>query len=163
MGPEGDQLGIMDKATAIAKAQGMKFDLVEIAPKAKPPVCKIMNYGKFKYEIHKRERKIKAQERTRGIKEIKMGIKIKPHDYDTKLKHLRRFLEEKGKAKVTVMFRGRERVHKDLGHKILQRLTEDLADVASLEAPPRDEGPNLSALFGSKPPERPEKGQSPNA
>ena len=142
---------MMSNIEGMAKAKAMGLDLVEIAPLAKPPVCKIMNFGKYKYELKKRERKIRYQERGKGLKEIKFSPKINPHDYETKMRHIREFVVDRGKAKVTIMFRGREVVHKDLGHKLLEKLIKDLGDVAYIEQPAKDEGPNITMLFGVKP------------
>ena len=146
----GEQLGIMSAAQAqhIADEQGL--DLVKISPQAKPPVCKLMDYGKFKYEQQKKKQEAKKRQSVVQIKEIKVRPKTDDHDYETKLRHIRRFLEDGDRCKVTVFFRGREIVHKDRGISILERVVQDLADVAKVDQEPRAEGRTLQMLLVPK-------------
>lgn len=150
IGPEGDQLGIMARGDAIAAAREAGMDLVEVAAASDPPVCRIMDYGKFKYEQQKKKADAKKRQSVIQIKEIKVRPKTDDHDYDTKLRHIRRFLEDGDRCKVTVFFRGREIVHKDRGVAILERMLVDLADVAKQEQPPRVEGRTMQMLLVPK-------------
>ena len=126
------------------------LDLVKIAPGAKPPVCRIMDYGKFKYETQKKKQEAKKRQTVVQIKEIKVRPKTDDHDYETKLRHIRRFLEDGDRCKITVFFRGREIVHKDRGLNILERVVQDLADVAKVDQEPRAEGRTLQMLLVPK-------------
>lgn len=150
IGPEGDQLGIMQRADAIAAAKEAGLDLVEVAATSDPPVCRIMDYGKFKYEQQKKKADARKRQSVIQIKEIKVRPKTDDHDYETKLRHIRRFLEDGDRCKVTVFFRGREIVHRDRGVAILERMVADLADVARQEQPPRAEGRTLQMLLVPK-------------
>lgn len=150
IGAEGDQLGILPRADAIAIAREAGLDLVEVAANSEPPVCRIMDYGKFKYEQQKKKADAKKRQAVIQIKEIKVRPKTDDHDYETKLRHIRRFLEEGDRCKVTVFFRGREIVHKDRGSAILERMVQDLADVARVEQEPRAEGRTLQMLLSPK-------------
>lgn len=147
IGPDGDQLGIMARGDAIAAAREAGMDLVEVAAASDPPVCRIMDYGKFKYEQQKKKADAKKRQNVIQIKEIKVRPKTDDHDYETKLRHIRRFLEDGDRCKVTVFFRGREIVHKDRGMAILERMVTDLADVARQEQPPKAEGRTLQMLL----------------
>jgi translation initiation factor IF-3 len=144
---EGKQVGVVTLAQALTAAKDSGLDLVEVAPNVKPPVCKIMDFSRFKYEQEKREREAKKKQHVVHLKEIKMSSKIQEHDYRTKLNHLRRFLERKDRAKVTMFFRGREMAHIDLGKTILERLTKDLEDIAYPESGPKKEGKLLIMNF----------------
>ncbi|MBL7068633.1 MAG: translation initiation factor IF-3 [Candidatus Omnitrophica bacterium] len=146
----GKQHGVVPLAKALQVAREAQLDLVEVASGVKPPVCKIMDYSRFKYEQEKRQREAKKKQHTVHVKEIKMSSKIQEHDYQTKLSHLHKFLERKDKAKVTMFFRGREMAHVDIGRKILDRLTKDLADVAEPESMPKREGKLLILKFQPK-------------
>ena len=150
IGAEGDQLGIMTSAAALALAEEKDLDLVKIAPNAVPPVCKIMDYGKFKYEQQKKKQDAKKRQAVVQVKEIKVRPKTDEHDYETKLKHIRSFLEDGDRCKVTVFFRGREIVHKDRGIEILERIVKDLEDVGKVEQEPRAEGRTLQMLVVPK-------------
>lgn len=150
IGADGDQLGILSRNDAIAMAHEAGLDLVEVAATSDPPVCRIMDYGKFKYEQQKKKTEAKKRQSVIQIKEIKVRPKTDDHDYETKLRHIRRFLEEGDRCKVTVFFRGREIVHKDRGVAILDRMVADLADVAKLEQEPRAEGRTLQMLLVPK-------------
>jgi translation initiation factor IF-3 len=144
---EGTQLGIMATSEALAMAQSKGLDLVEVSPNADPPVCRIMDYGKFKYEQQKRQQEAKKKQTTIQIKEVKFRPKTDEHDYLTKLKHIRRFLEDGDRCKVAVFFRGREIVHKDRGLSMLDRVVTDVADIAKVESPPLAEGRTLVMML----------------
>lgn len=125
-----NQLGIMSVAQALEMAREKGLDLVEVAPQANPPVCRIMDYGKFLYELHKKEHEAKKHQKQVQVKEIKFRPKISIHDYNFKLKHIRRFIEEGNKVKITIMIRGRERSHPEMAQQILDRILADVADIA---------------------------------
>lgn len=137
---DGTQVGVIPTHEALAMAEQRDLDLVEVSPKARPPVCKVMDYGKYMYEASKRAKEARKRQHTSQVKEIKVRPKIEPHDYDFKMRHAREFLQSGDKVKCTAVFRGRELAHKELGEKVLRRLIEDLADVASVEIPIRGEG-----------------------
>ncbi len=151
IGPEGEQLGILARNDAIAAAREHGFDLVEVAAAADPPVCRIMDYGKFKYETQKKKQEAKKRQTVVQIKEIKVRPKTDDHDYETKVRHIRRFLEDGDRVKVTVFFRGREIVHKDRGLAILERVVEDTKDLGKMEQEPRAEGRTLQMLLSPLP------------
>ena len=151
IGPEGEQLGILLRNDALAQAKELGLDLVEVAATADPPVCRIMDYGKFRYEQQKKKQEAKKRQTVTQIKEIKVRPKTDDHDYETKVRHIRRFLEEGDRCKVTVFFRGREIVHKDRGQSILDRIVEDTRDVAKMEQEPRSEGRTLQMLLAPLP------------
>lgn len=141
---DGSQLGIMSNTEALALAQERGLDLVEISPTARPPVCKIMDYGKFKYEEAKQARRARRNQHVMAVKEIKLRPKIDDHDYTFKINHAREFLTKRDKVKFTLMFRGREMVHKDIARKILESAIKDLADVGLVEIPAREEGRTMT-------------------
>ncbi len=157
IGANAEQLGILTIEQALAKAAEDGFDLVEVSPMAKPPVCKIMDYGKFKYEAKKKANEAKKKQVVVHLKEIKLRPKTEDHDYDFKVKNIRRFLEEGDKARVTIMFRGREITHKDIGQKILVEVLEDLKDVAIVEQTPRMEGRQMFMILALNPKWKPPK------
>lgn len=136
-------MGIMPTAQALSRAQELDFDLVEVAPQADPPVVKIMDYGKFKYEQDVRARESRKKQTQVNVKEMKFRPKISKHDYDTKKHHIERFLHQGSKVKVTIMFRGREMAHTDLGGKLLKGLAADLEEVATVEVVPKLDGRNM--------------------
>jgi translation initiation factor IF-3 len=138
--PDGEMLGVMTPAEAIVKAEGFGLDLVEVSPNADPPVCKILDYGKFKYEDQKRKAEARKKQKTIDVKEIKMRPGIEEHDYDVKMRAMRRFLDEGDKVKVTLRFRGRELAHQELGLKVLDRVRSDVDEVAKVEQMPKMEG-----------------------
>lgn len=150
IGLEGDQLGILGRNEAIAMAKEYGCDLVEVASTSEPPVCRIMDYGKFKYEQQKKKAEAKKRQSVVQIKEIKVRPKTDDHDYETKVRHIRRFLEDGDRCKVTVFFRGREIVHKERGNEILDRIIADLQDVAKVEQEARAEGRTLQMLLVPK-------------
>ena len=150
IGAEGEQLGILQRNEAIAMAREIGCDLVEVSSNATPPVCRIMDYGKFKYEQQKKKQDAKKRQAVVQVKDIKVRPKTDEHDYETKLKHIRSFLEDGDRCKVTVFFRGREIVHKDRGIEILERIVKDLEDVGKVEQEPRAEGRTLQMLVVPK-------------
>ena len=150
IGAEGEQLGILQRNEAIAMAREIGCDLVEVSSNATPPVCRIMDYGKFKYEQQKKKQDAKKRQAVVQVKEIKVRPKTDEHDYETKLTHIRSFLEDGDRCKVTVFFRGREIVHKDRGIEILERIVKDLEDVGKVEQEPRAEGRTLQMLVVPK-------------
>jgi translation initiation factor IF-3 len=147
VGPEGEQLGVKPLPEALAYARQLEFDLVEVAPNANPPVCRVMDYGRYVYEQEQRRRQSKRKATNVVIKEMKFRPKIDEHDYTTKMKHVVRFLGEGNKVKLTIMFRGREMAHPELGMKILSRVAEDVADVATVESAPRQDGRNMTMVL----------------
>jgi len=147
---EGEQLGVMPTPQALETARQRELDLVEVAPEATPPVCRIMDFGKFKYMQARRQKEARKKQTVIVVKEVKMGPKTEKHDFAFKLKHVRRFLEEGNKAKVTVRFKGREMAHTELGWKMLNKMTEAVADVATVENHPRMEGRMLSMILSPK-------------
>ena len=146
----GEQLGILAIQAALDLAKSKDMDLVEVAAEASPPVCRIMDYGKFKYTQARRQKEARKKQTTILVKEVKLGPKTDTHDFDFKAKHVRRFIEEGNKAKVTVRFKGREMAHTELGWKILQKMTELMGDVATVENHPRMEGRMLSMILSPK-------------
>ncbi len=150
IGADGKQLGEVSVNEALKMAEQAGFDLVEISPNAKPPVCKIMDYSKYKYDQAKKERMAKKKQHVIHMKEIKMSSKIEEHDYQTKLNHLKKFLGRGDKTKITMYFRGREMAHIDIGRNILERLVKDLSGVGEVEAMPKLEGKLMSMSFKPK-------------
>ena len=138
--PEGNQLGVMAISEALKLAQQQNYDLVEVAPKARPPVCRIMDFGKYRYEQSKQERQAKKKHHTYQVKEVKVRPKIEGHDLSFKVRNARRFLLARDKVKFTCLFRGRELSHQELGVALLNRVVEELSDVAFVEATPSMEG-----------------------
>jgi translation initiation factor IF-3 len=150
IGADGSQLGIMTPQEALEKAYALGFDLVEVAPEARPPVCKIMDYGKYRYEQSKKEREARKKQTIIQVKEIKMRPKTEEHDFQFKLRHAERFLKEGNKAKVTMMFRGCEMVHMDLGMKLLLKFAEGLKELAHVEQQAKVEGRAMSMILAPK-------------
>jgi len=150
IGADGSQLGIMTPQEAMEKAYALGFDLVEVAPEARPPVCKIMDYGKYRYEQSKKEREARKKQTVIQVKEIKMRPKTEEHDFQFKMRHAERFLKEGNKAKVTMMFRGREMVHMDLGMKLLLKFAEGLKELAHVEQQAKVEGRAMSMILAPK-------------
>jgi translation initiation factor IF-3 len=148
--PEGKQLGVIPLLEALRIAAGFELDLVEVSSKSDPPVCRIMDYGKFLYEQSKKIKAAKKKQHTVQLKEVRFRPKTEEHDYSFKLTHIKEFLADGFKVKISIVFRGREMVHKELGHKILDRLIVDLKEVAEMEGASKQEGRNLSAMFLAK-------------
>ena len=145
-----EQLGIMLLRDALRMAGEQQLDLVEVAPTAKPPVCRIMDYGKFKYEQQKRDKEAKKKQKVFTLKEVKLRPNIEDHDYEVKKKNAQRFLEDGDKVKVTIMFRGRELSHPELGRQILVRMAADLKDIANVERDAKLEGKNMILILAAK-------------
>ncbi len=140
--PEGKQLGILPLPEAIRAAENFELDLVEVSPKSEPPVCRIMDYGKFKYQQRKKSHDAKKRQAVVHLKEVKMRPKTEEHDFNFKVRHIERFLKEGNKTKITIVFRGRELAHPDLGKKMLLRITEETKEWAKVEMEPKFEGRN---------------------
>ena len=149
VGEESEQLGIMSLRDALQVAMERNVDLVEIAPTAKPPVCKLMDYGKYKYEQAKRDKEARKKHKTTEIKEVKLRPNIEDHDFETKARNAQRFLNDGDKVKVTIMFRGREITHPDLGRTLCLRLAEFLKAEAVIEREPKLEGRNMVMILAS--------------
>ena len=143
VGPNGEQVGIVRVEDALRLAAEADLDLVEVAPMAKPPVAKLMDFGKFKYEAAMKAREARKNQVNTVIKEIKLRPKIDPHDYGTKKGHVERFLKGGDKVKVTIMFRGREQSRPELGFRLLQRLAEDVIELGTVESAPKQDGRNM--------------------
>jgi translation initiation factor IF-3 len=146
----GEQLGIMTPEQALGTARERDLDLVEVAPGVTPPVCRIMNYGKFQYQKSKRAHDAKKHQKVVILKEVKFRPKTEEHDYQFKKNHIIRFLTDGDKAKATVVFRGREMTHQEIGRRLMERLLTDLIEIAEVEKTPRMEGYALVAIFAPK-------------
>jgi translation initiation factor IF-3 len=147
VGADGNQVGILETGEALALATQQDLDLVEVAPQADPPVCRIMDYGKYKYEQAVRQREARKKQSLIVVKEMKMRPKIDPHDYETKKGHVVRFLRQGAKVKITIMFRGREMVHPENGEKLLMKLADDVAEIAKIYTPPKLDGRNMTMVM----------------
>jgi translation initiation factor IF-3 len=147
VGPDGAQVGVVTTQDALQRARDLDLDLVEVAPQASPPVARIMDYGKYKYERDIRQKEARKKQTRVELKEIKFRPKIDPHDYGTKKGHVERFLRMGAKVKITIMFRGREMAHTDLGRRILDRLVNDLGELAVVETMPKQEGRNMTMVI----------------
>ncbi|WP_376693547.1 translation initiation factor IF-3 [Wenzhouxiangella sp. EGI_FJ10409] len=150
VGSEGDQIGVMAIRDALARASEEGMDLVEIAPQAEPPVCRIMDWGKFRFEQSKKAQAARKKQKQIQIKEVKFRPGTDDHDYDVKMRNLRRFIEEGDKVKVTLRFRGREMAHQELGLEILQRVEKDMAEETVVEQRPRMEGRQMVMMLSPK-------------
>ena len=146
----GDKLGVMPLREAIRVAFDQNLDLVEVAPSAKPPVCRVLDYGKFKYEMAKRERETKKKQKTLGMKEVRMRPNIEEHDFQVRLRSAQKFLRDGDKVKATIMFRGREIVHSEIGQALLRRLVEDCGDLCTVERDPHLEGRHLIMILAPR-------------
>jgi translation initiation factor IF-3 len=174
IGADSAQLGVMAISDALRLAREMELDLVEVAPTSRPPVCRVMDFGKYKYEQAKREQKARRKQHQSVVKEVKLRPKIEEHDFDFKMKHARVFLEERDKVKISVIFRGRELSHPELGYELIEQVVQVLGDLATVEQKPYLEGkmltmmmtprPHTGVVVKPKPPEKaekPEKGAKP--
>jgi translation initiation factor IF-3 len=150
IGETGEQLGIVPIREALDISLEKGFDLVEIAPSAKPPVCRLMDYGKFKFEQSKREKEARKKQKIISVKEVKMRPNIEEHDFQTKAKNARKFLEGGDKVKFTIMFRGRQITHPEIGEKLSLKLAEQLVDICTMEKPPKVEGKNMVMILVPK-------------
>ena len=146
----GEMLGIVSLYQALAIADEAGLDLVEISPNAAPPVCKVLDFGKYKYEVQKKENEARKKQKVIEIKEIKMRPGIDDHDYDVKLRAMQRFIAEGDKVKLTLRFRGREMVHQDLGAKVLERVRTDMAEAIKVEQSPKMEGRQMTMVIAPK-------------
>jgi translation initiation factor IF-3 len=151
IGPDGEQVGILGIREALAFAQERSLDLVEVSPTAKPPVCRVMDFGKFKYEQNKKQQKARKKQHVTHLKEVKLRPKIEEHDYRFKVEHGRKFLEMHDKVKFTVVFRGREMAHLEAGTRLLLKVVKDLEGVGQVEIPARMEGRSMVLLMVPKP------------
>jgi translation initiation factor IF-3 len=144
---EGKQLGIMPPFEALKMARGQGLDLVEVAPTANPPVCRIINYGKYLYQLSKRQHEARKHQKSIELKEVKFRPRTSAHDFEVKRNHIMEFLQEGSKVKATIMFRGREMAHRELGMRMIERLIQEISEVGQVETRPRQEGPNLTAIL----------------
>ena len=158
IGADGSQLGVQPLPAALQMAREADFDLVEVAPNADPPVCKIMDYERYKYEQQQKRKESKRKATQVVIKEMKFRPKIDQHDYSTKMRHVERFLGEGNKVKLTIMFRGREMAHPELGLRILERIADEVGEIAIVESAPRQDGRNMTMVLHPL-----KKGQTPSA
>jgi translation initiation factor IF-3 len=147
IGADGEQVGVVQIDDALQRAQSEDLDLVEVAPEAKPPVARLLDYSKYKYEQEQKAKAARKHQQQVNIREIKLRPKIADHDYETKKGHVERFLRQRDKVKVTIMFRGREQAHPERGRALLQRLFGDLEGLATIESEPLQEGRNMSMLL----------------
>ncbi|OEJ67761.1 translation initiation factor IF-3 [Magnetovibrio blakemorei] len=150
VGPEGEMIGVKTTQEAIQIAVGHGLDLVEVSPNAEPPVCKILDYGKYKYEEQKKRNEAKKKQKVIAIKEIKMRPGIDIHDYEVKMKAARKFLDNGDKVKVTIRFRGREMAHQDLGLKVLVKMRDELEELTKVEQMPKSEGRMMTMVLAPK-------------
>lgn len=148
---DGSQLGILPLKEALNLAASKNLDLVDIAPQAKPPVCRIMDYGKYRYEQAKREKEARKNQKTIEIKEVRMSLNIDTHDFNTKVNAAKKFLSAGNKVKVSVRYRGRELAHPELGRNLLERFKDDCSEVGVVDKPPKMEGRSLAMFIASKP------------
>jgi len=149
---EGGQLGIMPPFEALKLARERGVDLVEVSPTANPPVCRVMNYGKYLYQLNKRQHEARKHQKSIELKEVKFRPRTSEHDFAFKRDHVIEFLKEGSKVKATIMFRGREMAHRNLGWQMLERLVNEVGEAGQLEARPRQEGPNLTVIIAAKKP-----------
>ena len=157
VGPQGEQVGIVSIDKALQLAADVDMDLVEVAPTARPPVCKLMDYGKYKYESAQKARASRRNQQQTVIKEMKLRPKIDTHDYETKKGHIVRFLKAGDKVKITIMFRGREQSRPELGRRLLDKLAEEIADLGVVESAPKQDGRNMVMVVA---PNRPKGGDA---
>lgn len=150
IGPDGVQLGVVSSHDALQMAMDKNLDLVKIAPQAQPPVCKIMDYGKFRFEQQKREKEARKNQHVVDIKEIKLGLNIDTHDFETKVGHAHKFLKHGDKVKVSIRFKGREAVHPENGYALMTRFAEACAEIANVEKPAKMEGRNMLMFLAVK-------------
>ncbi|WP_059103841.1 translation initiation factor IF-3 [Shouchella shacheensis] len=150
VGANGDQIGVKPKREALEMAQNVNLDLVCVAPKAKPPVCRIMDYGKYRYEQQKKEKEARKNQKVITIKEVRLSPTIEDHDFNTKLRNARKFLEKGDKVKASIRFRGRAITHSEIGRDVLQRLAKECEDIAVIESRPKMEGRSMFLVMAPK-------------
>jgi translation initiation factor IF-3 len=148
--PEGEQIGVVTTQEALKKAENFGLDLVEVSPNAKPPVCRIMDYGKYKYEQSKKEKISKKKQHTIIVKELRLRPRTDDHDLETKIRHARKFIEQRNKVKFTILFKGREMAYQDMGTNLLSRIQEMLEDIAKLDMEPKMEGRRMIMILSAK-------------
>jgi translation initiation factor IF-3 len=148
--PDGEQIGVVSTREALQKAEGYGLDLVEVAPNSKPPVCRIMDFGKYKYEQSKKEKISKKKQHVIIVKEIRLRPRTDEHDLETKLRHTRKFLEQNNKVKITIFFKGREMAYQDFGTELMQRIINLLEDVGKVESEPKMEGRRMVMVLTAK-------------
>lgn len=146
----GEQVGVVDTASALQRAMDVGLDLVEVSPNAEPPVCKIIDYGKLKYQEQKKRNEARKKQKTIDVKEIKLRPNIDTHDYDVKMRNVRRFIDDGDKVKVTLRFRGREMAHQDLGAQVLERVRTELDEIAKVEQMPKMEGRQMVMVISPR-------------
>lgn len=150
IGPNGDQIGVVPLREALRMAQEANLDLVNVAPQAKPPVCRIMDYGKFRYEQSKREKEARKKQKTIQVKEVRLSPSIEEHDLQTKLRNVKKFLQSGDKVKLTIRFRGREITHQEIGLGILNRMAKEVEDLGQVERQPKLEGRQMIMILSPK-------------
>lgn len=150
IGKDGEQIGVVSKSEALRLAEQANLDLVLVAPNAKPPVARVMDYGKFRYEQQKKEREAKKNQKNITVKEVRLSPSIDEHDFNTKLKNARKFLEKGDKVKASIRFRGRAITHKDLGREVLERLAEEVSDIAAIEQKAKMDGRSMFIMLAPK-------------
>lgn len=150
IGPEGEQLGIFPRELALKKSEEYELDLVEVAPQANPPVCRIMDFSKFRYEQEKREREVKKHQKQAQLKEIRISPRIDMHDYGIKVKHIMEFLEKGHKVRIRMMFRGRELAHKELGNRVIEKLIQEISKIGKIDKEAQMLGKTLVLILGPK-------------
>ncbi|MDQ0481342.1 translation initiation factor IF-3 [Guptibacillus hwajinpoensis] len=147
VGADGNQIGVKSKTEALDMARNANLDLVMVAPNAKPPVCRIMDYGKFRYEQQKKEKEARKKQKIITVKEVRLSPNIEEHDFNTKLRNARKFLEKGDKVKASIRFRGRMITHSDIGKKVLEHLAEDCKDISTVESKPKMEGRSMFLIL----------------
>ena len=155
MGPDGEQLGILSTSEALSRAHQLNLDLVEVAPTAQPPVCRICDYGKYKYELEKKEKAARRNQTQTKVKEVKFHANVDDHDFATKCRHIREFLDEGHRVKVSLMFRGREQAHQEIGYQVMHRVVQELRDVGVNERSPEQMGRFLYMMITPRPGAKP--------
>ncbi|GEL08556.1 translation initiation factor IF-3 [Salisediminibacterium halotolerans] len=150
IGPDGDQIGVKSKQEALEMAQNADLDLVMVAPNAKPPVCRIMDYGKYRFEQQKKEKEARKKQKVITVKEVRLSPNIEEHDFNTKLKNARKFLEKGDKVKAAIRFRGRAITHSELGRDVLMRFANECEDLSTIEQKPKMEGRSMFLMLAPK-------------
>lgn len=147
---EGEMVGVVSLDEALRMAEEFGLDLVEVSPNASPPVCKVLDYGKYKYEQQKKANEARKKQKTADLKEVKMSPRIEKNDYEVKMRNARRFLEDGNKVKITMRFRGREMAHQDIGRDLYDKMKEELAEISSVELQPKFEGRQMIMILGPR-------------
>ncbi len=150
IGPNGEQLGVFPRDTALKKSEELDLDLVEVAPQAKPPVCRIMDFSKYQYEQKKREKDLRKHQKHTQLKEVRISPRIGEHDYEVKLKHIKEFLEKRHKVRIRMFFRGREITHKEIGNKLIDKLLKDVENIGRVDRDPHMLGKTMVMTLSPK-------------